>query len=98
MWQSFGIAFVQVLGLGLVVGAGLPAIFAIGVRALAYGAGGDAEVDHAPGKPIGTVLAYTLFAIVALVILTGLAIIISSGFGYTVSFEHIFPTFIKKGH
>lgn len=98
MWQSFGIAFVQVLGLGLVVGAGLPAIFAIGVRALAYGAGGDAEVDHAAGKPIGTVLAYTLFAIVALVILTGLVIIISSGFGYTVSFEHIFPTFIKKGH
>ena len=30
------------------------------------------------------------------VIAVGLAIIISSGFGYKVSFEHVFPTFIKK--
>ena len=35
-------------------------------------------------------------ALVLAVIAVGLAIIISSGFGYKVSFEHVFPTFIKK--
>ena len=38
----------KVLLAGLVLGAGLPVLFALGIRSLAYGAGGDAEV-HEPG-------------------------------------------------
>ena len=40
----------KVLAVGLVLGAGLPAVFAVGVRSLAWGAGGTAEVDAAPAR------------------------------------------------
>lgn len=96
MAQLFFSAIGQVLLIGLIVGAGLPALFAVGVRALAYGAGGDAELDHAAPKPLGTLVGYLCFAVVLAVILLGIAIIVSSGFGYQVSFEHIYPTFAKK--
>ena len=33
---------------------------------------------------------------VAVAVALGLAIIIASGFGYKVSFEHVFPTFAEK--
>ena len=49
---------------GLVFGAGLPAIYALGIRALAYGDGGDAEVSHARPHPVGRLLAYLCFAVV----------------------------------
>ena len=96
MMSLFFSAIGQVLLVGIIVGAGLPAIFALGVRSLAYGTGGSSEVDSASPHPIGKVLGIICFAIVVLVILLGLAIIISGGFGYQVSFEHIFPTFVKK--
>ncbi|WP_040160871.1 hypothetical protein [Nigerium massiliense] len=96
MMQLFLTAIGQVLLIGVLIGAGLPAIFAFGIRFLAYGAGGDAEVSHEKPHPLGTVLGYLCIAIVLAVILLGIAIIVSSGFGYHVSFEHIIPTF-KKG-
>lgn len=96
MLPLFFQAIGQVLLIGILVGAGLPAIFAYGIKAMAYGAGGDAEVDHAAGHRIGTVLGVACFALVAVVIALGIAIIVSSGFGYHVSFEHIFPAFKKK--
>ena len=37
----------KVLLVGLVLGAGLPAVFTVGVRSMAWGAGGSAEVDTA---------------------------------------------------
>ena len=45
MWELFFSAIGQVLLIGVLIGAGLPAIFALGVRSLAYGAGGDAIQD-----------------------------------------------------
>ena len=36
------------------------------------------------------------FALVAVAVALGLAIIIASGFGYKVSFVHVFPTFAEK--
>ena len=33
----------KVLAAGLILGAGLPLLFALGIRSLAYGAGGEAE-------------------------------------------------------
>jgi len=96
MLQLFGNAIGAVLVIGLVVGAGLPAVFALGIKAMAYGVGGDAGNTQAAGHPIGRVLGILCFAVVALVIAVGLAVIVSSGFGYRVEFEHIFPTFVKK--
>ncbi|GGN97829.1 hypothetical protein GCM10010112_90470 [Actinoplanes lobatus] len=91
----------RVLLVSLVLGAGLPALFGLGVRALAYGAGGDAEVHEsgvagpAPHR-IGTVVAWILFATVLLGVALGIAFIVASGLGKTLSFEHVFPTIVDK--
>ncbi|GAA0487941.1 hypothetical protein Ade02nite_12190 [Paractinoplanes deccanensis] len=86
----------KVLLAGLLLGAGLPALFALGIRSLAWGAGGDAEVSHARPNPLGTVLGYALFAIVILGVLLGITFIVASGFGKTISFDHIYPTIVDK--
>ncbi len=91
----------KVLLAGLILGAGLPLLFALGIRSLAYGAGGEAEVHESgvtgpTAKPIGTVVGYVLFAIVILGVLLGITFIVASGFGKALSFEHIYPTIIDK--
>ena len=91
----------KVLLASVILGAGLPALFALGIRSLAYGAGGEAEV-HESGvtgpkpQPLGTVLGYLLFAIVVLGVVLGITFIVASGFGKALSFEHIFPTIVDK--
>lgn len=87
----------KVLVAGLLLGAGLPTIFALGVRALAHGAGGRAELSHEPGRPVGTVLAYLCFAFVLVGVGLGITYIVASGFGKALSFEHIYPTLVSKG-
>lgn len=86
----------KVLVAGLVLGAGLPVVFAFGIRSLAWGAGGDAEVDHAAPNPIGKVLAVVCFAVVLAAIALGITIIVATGFGKEVSFEHLYPTLVPK--
>lgn len=86
----------KMLVIGLIAGAGVPTVFALGVRSLAFGAGGDAEVDHAPPHPVGRALALVCFAVVVAVVVVGLAIIVASGLGKEVSFDHVFPTFSDK--
>jgi hypothetical protein len=86
----------KVLAAGLILGAGLPALFALGIRALAFGAGGDAEVNGGRPHPAGKILAYALFAIVVLGVLLGITFIVASGFGKTISFDHIFPAIVDK--
>ena len=91
----------KVLLASLILGAGLPVLFALGIRSLAYGAGGDAET-HASGvsgpkaHPIGTVLGWVLFLIVLAGVVLGITFIVASGFGKALSFEHIYPTIINK--
>ena len=48
------------------------------------------------GNLDGLIAAFFVMVVAAAEVVVGLAIIISSGFGYKVSFEHVFPTFIKK--
>ena len=90
-------AGVQVLFAALLLGAGLPAIFALGMRSLAYGAGGTAEVamDSKP-RPIGKVLAAVCFGVVVAAILLGITWIVATGMGYSLVFDHLIPTFRKK--
>ena len=91
----------KVLLAGLLLGAGLPMLFALGVRSLAYGAGGEAEAPGSGGggprpRPVGTVLAGILFLVVIAGVLLGIAFIVASGFGKALSFEHIYPTIVDK--
>ena len=91
----------RVLLASLLLGAGLPVLFALGIRSLAWGAGGDAEV-HESGVTgpnphrLGTVLGYALFTVVVLGVLLGITFIVATGFGKALSFTHIYPTIVPK--
>lgn len=79
----------QVLLVSLVLGAGLPVLFGLGLRASAWGAGGDAE-EHAAGAaprphPLGRVLAVLCFALAVAGVVLGITVVVASGLGYEVS-------------
>lgn len=87
----------KVLVVALILGAGLPSVFAVGIRSLAWGTGGSAEVDVADGPhPIGRVVAFVCFGVVLLGIALGISIVVASGFGKAISFEHIYPVIVPK--
>jgi hypothetical protein len=91
----------KVLLVSVILGAGLPALFALGIRSLAYGAGGEAEVQESgvsgpTPHPVGTVVGYLLFAVVVLGVVLGITFIVASGFGKALSFEHVYPTIVAK--
>jgi hypothetical protein len=86
----------RVLAAGLVFGAGLPLVYAIGIRSLAWGTGGDAEVSHARPHPLGKALAVLCLTVVLAGVVLGVTIIAAAGFGKAVSFEHGYPTIVAK--
>jgi len=91
----------KVLVASLVLGAGLPLIFALGIRSLAWGAGGEAEVHEsgtvaAKANPVGTVLGWVLFLIVLAGVALGITFVVATGFGKAMSFDHIYPTIHSK--
>ena len=95
--ENFGFAFTagwQVVLAGLVLGAGLPAVFALGIRSLAY-AGGPADSSPA-ARPVGTAVAGLCFLVVVLGIGVGLTFIIASGFGKELDFGSGIPTLVDK--
>lgn len=84
----------KVLVAGLILGAGLPAVFAVGIRGLAMaGDSGNVEEGQVGSRPnpLGNVLAGVMFLIVAYGIVAGLLFIIASGQGKELSFDHIIP-------
>jgi hypothetical protein len=97
VWELEATALGQIALAAVVLGAGLPALFALGVRASAWGRGGSAETGgDAPAHPAGRALAALAFAVVVLVALTGITLIVASGSGKAVSFEHVYPTIVDK--
>ncbi|MFT4262283.1 MAG: hypothetical protein QM572_02780 [Nocardioides sp.] len=94
--QYAGDAIWKVLLASLVLGAGLPAIYALGIRSLAWGTGGDAETSHAAGNPAGKVVAAILFLVVAYGIVSGILFVIASGQGKALDFSTVIPTFTEK--
>ena len=64
----------KVLVVGLILGAGLPAVFACGMLAYSFGAGGE-EADHAIHRPNPALkyLGILLFLFVSFVIVTAVA-------------------------
>ena len=100
MMQNLGFALNsawQVLVVSLLLGAGLPVLFAFAIRALSWGTAHGVDGDGRP-HPAGRVIAYALFALVVLFVLAGVAVIVSSGFGMKVDFSHGFPTLVSKSH
>jgi hypothetical protein len=87
----------KVLLVGLLLGAGLPALFAAGIRFGAWGQGHEAQV-HGSGAAlaaphrIGRALAAVCFAVVLAAVALGILYIVVTGMGNKLSFEHVFPT------
>jgi hypothetical protein len=87
----------KVLLVGLVLGAGLPTLFAAGVRFLAWGQGGAAEVQAAAvPHPLGRALAAVCFAVVLAGVALGILYVVVTGMGNKLSFENIYPTISSK--
>lgn len=91
----------RVLMVGLLLGAGLPVLFALGVRSLAWGAGGDAEAHGEGVTPVphalGKVIAYALFAVVIAAVALGIGYIVAHGLGMTITFDGLRPVLTPKG-
>lgn len=86
----------HVLLAGLLLGAGLPMIFALGIRALSYGVGADADATHHVPHPFAKGVACLCFALVVLAIVLGIGTIVASGFGMQVVFDGLIPSFVSK--
>lgn len=80
----------------LLLGVGLPALYTIGLRNLAFADGAMNDQVSGGRRGLHRAIAYALFAIVVLAILLGLSYIIAHGFGWSIGFNGIVPTFTKK--
>ena len=89
-------AIFRVLVVGLLFGAGLPALFAVGMRAYAAGEGGvDADgVTQAP-HPAMKIVGWALFALVGLIIITAVLWIARASINYHLGIN-LFPWAPKK--
>ncbi|HZC51550.1 MAG TPA: hypothetical protein VE441_03510 [Mycobacterium sp.] len=83
----------------LALGAGLPVLFALGIRSFAWGSGGDAEVTHSRPNRVGKAVAVVIFLVVAYAIVAGIVYVIATGKGsnYDITFRHFIPEIYKKG-
>lgn len=99
VWAALDAAW-RILLVGIVLGAGLPALFAIGVRAMAWGTGGDAAIhddDLMPKPhPVGRVFGVVIFGFVVLVVLLGIGYIVAHGLGYDLGFHGPLPVFTPR--
>lgn len=89
-------SILKVLVVGLVLGAGLPAIFATGMLAYSHGAGGE-EADHLIHKanPPLKYLGILMFLFVGFVIVTAVAWITRATIIHHFGID-LFPMFPKK--
>ena len=90
----------HVLWVGLVLGAGLPLLFALGVRSMAGHTvtGEDGTVREEAGNPLGKVLAAICFLICIYGVVTGIMVIVGGGQGKIVEFHNLIPTLVPKPH
>lgn len=90
----------HVLWVGLVLGAGLPLMFALGVRAMSPITTTDAEGTSttAPGPAWGKVVALVCFLICLYGVVTGIMVIVGGGQGKILEFHNLIPTLVPKPH
>ncbi len=89
-------SILTVLAVGLLLGAGLPAIFSVGMLAYSHGAGGE-EADHLihTPKPLLKYFGIALFVLVAVVILTAVGWITRATIMHHFGID-LFPMFPAK--
>lgn len=85
----------SVLIVALLLGGGLPALFALGIKALAWSNGLSTKPGLSVTHPVGKLYAALLFSVIGLAIAFGLTYLIVHGLGYSVVFNGLIPT-IKK--
>jgi hypothetical protein len=100
MLELFAQTAWKVVLAGLVLGAGLPAVFALGVRFSAAGAG-EAGGAGSTGTTSTTrggyrALSVLCFVVVAVAVALGITVVVASGFGKMLSFEHVYPVLVDK--
>jgi hypothetical protein len=78
MWLSALNGFWQVLLAGLLLGSGLPILFALGVKSIAWAHG---DLPDRAANPAGKL---------------GLSYIVAHGFGYTLVWNGMLPSFTHK--
>ena len=77
----------QVVAVGLILGAGLPAIFALGLRALDSGSTTDPATATTTRKPAAVVAAGACFAVVVVAIITGILFVMQGFLSHTFGIE-----------
>lgn len=76
----------KVLIIGLVIGAGLPVLFALGVRSYAYSVeDGTAGQSPTGNRQVHRLASVICFALVVLGVLAGIGAIVASGFDVEIS-------------
>lgn len=86
----------KVLAAGLVLGAGLPILYAFAIRGLAMAQGAGAIVGEKTAKPIGKVIWWAILLVILLAVSYGISFIVATGLGKQVTFDHIIPWFVDK--
>lgn len=94
MLQLFAASAAQVALAAVLLGAGLPVLFALGVRSTIL-AGPDVSAPR-QHRPLFRVLGILCFVLVLCAVAVGLTVIIATGFGKEVSFEHVIPMLVDK--
>ena len=84
----------KVLLAGLLLGAGIPTLFAMAVKGLATAEGGEAAGGASP-RAAGKLMAAVFFFIILTLVVYGLAWLIFTSLGFKVGFSGPFPTFSK---
>jgi hypothetical protein len=74
-------AVVKILVLGVLVGAGLPALFAVGARLNAQGSAGD-DGTGAARNPVLIALSWVLFALVVVAVVVGVLFVARDFIGH----------------
>ncbi|HLT67103.1 MAG TPA: hypothetical protein VKZ73_04460 [Microbacterium sp.] len=70
-FAEIGLSALRVLCVGLLLGAGLPALFALGMRLHAVGSGVAEDGTFSRRNPLATIGAYLLYSVVILAVLAG---------------------------
>jgi hypothetical protein len=101
MWDLFVEAAWKVAVYGLILGAGLPAVFAVGVRSTVlanqtHDSTSSLGVTSSVPPTVNRVVGVVCFVIVVVAVALGISLILAAGLGKEVSFEHFYPTFVPK--
>ena len=86
----------KVLAAGLVLGAGLPVIYALAVRGLAVAQGAGAVLGEVKAKPYGKLVWWACLLLILLAVSYGISFIVATGLGKVVTFDHVIPWFVDK--